>query len=88
MEANGDSQPAFSPDSRQVAFRRGQASSIEDIYVVPVEGGAPRRVTFDNRGTNGHTWASDGRSLIVASRRATDRGNYGGSQSMVDLPCR
>jgi Tol biopolymer transport system component len=65
----GDSYPEFSPDARSVAFRRGVAVSVEDIWVVPVAGGEARRVTHDNRGTEGHAWTADGRSLVVASRR-------------------
>jgi len=65
----GDSYPEFSPDGKSVAFRRGIAVSVEDIWVAPVAGGLARRVTHDNRGTEGHAWAGDGQSLVVASRR-------------------
>jgi Tol biopolymer transport system component len=65
----GDSYPEFSPDAGSVAFRRGVAVSAEDIWVVPVAGGEARRVTHDNRGTEGHAWTADGRSVVVASRR-------------------
>jgi Tol biopolymer transport system component len=65
----GDSHPQFSPDGKSVAFRRGSGVSVEDIWAIPVEGGEARRVTRDNRGTEGHAWSADGHSLVVASRR-------------------
>jgi Tol biopolymer transport system component len=69
-DSTGDSDPAFSPDGKSVAFRRGGSGvSVEDIYIVQVTGGQPKRFTYDKRGTEGHAWAADGRSLVVASRR-------------------
>jgi Tol biopolymer transport system component len=69
-DADGDSEPAFSPDGREVAFRRTISSGIEDVFVVSINGGEPRRVTKDNRGVPGLIWRRDGRALVVASRRA------------------
>jgi Tol biopolymer transport system component len=66
----GDSEAAFSPDGRSVAFRRTVANMVEDVYVVPVAGGAPRRITHDNRGISALTWSHDGASLVVATRRS------------------
>ena len=41
-----------------------------DLYRVPVEGGEPTRLTFDNRDTMGPTWSEDGKSLVFSSSRA------------------
>jgi Tol biopolymer transport system component len=66
----GDTGPAFSPDGRTLAFRRSINASVNDIYVVPVTGGEPKRLTFDQRFTSNHAWTPDGRELIFSSTRA------------------
>lgn len=67
-----DIEPAFSPDGREIAFIRESSASIGDIFIVPAGGGTPRQVTFDRREIRGFTWAADGKSLIVCSRRNGD----------------
>lgn len=70
--------PKFSPDGRWIAFT-GQASGDEQVYVVPVEGGAPRQLTYypargpltarngyDNQVTG---WSPDGASVLFRSLR-------------------
>jgi Tol biopolymer transport system component/DNA-binding winged helix-turn-helix (wHTH) protein len=71
-----DSTPAFSPDSKSVAFVRENTPITGDIYVVPVTGGEPRRITYDNaRHTfsnaevGGVAWTADGKEIIFASTR-------------------
>src|SRR5690349_4525523 len=39
--------PVFSPDGRMIAFNSNRHGSY-DVYVVPVQGGRPRRLTFDS----------------------------------------
>jgi len=41
----GDLDPAFSPNGREVVFRRRAALGVDDLLAVPVTGGAPRRIT-------------------------------------------
>lgn len=65
----GDSLGIFSPDGRTIAFRRGRANGIEDVWLIGREGGDAKRVTFDDRGISGIAWTPDGRSLIISSRR-------------------
>ncbi len=70
----GDSEPAFSPDSSHVAFRRTMPnSSIEDIYFVPITGGEPTRLTFDNRTVSTLTFTPDDGLLFSSARFATNR---------------
>ena len=63
----GDTGPAFSPDGRIIAFKRSIGPGINDIYLVSVSGGEPKRLTFGNRFTTSHAWTPDGRELIFAS---------------------
>ncbi len=76
----GDSNPVFSPDGKSVAFLR-DGLDAQEIYVVPVQGGAPRQVTFDKRMILGISWNADGRDLIFSSNR-------GGSPSLWRIPGR
>ena len=71
-----DSIPAFSPDSKTVAFIRQNSPITGDIYIVSTNGGEPRRITFDNARYSfdsgiigGLTWTSDGAELIFSSTR-------------------
>jgi len=66
----GDSSPAFSPDGTTVLFTRNLTGGVTDLYRVPVEGGEPVRLTFDDRDTMGSDWASDGKSVVFSSSRA------------------
>ena len=61
--------PAFSPDGSRVAFVRSiLAGMVSDLYVVPVTGGEPKRVTFDHRTISGQpSWTADGRELVYSS---------------------
>ncbi len=66
----GDTSPAFSPDGRTISFTRNLSESVGDIYRVSVEGGEPRRLTFDDRDTMGSVWSDDGRGVLFSSARA------------------
>ncbi len=61
--------PAFSPDGKNLAFVEGLGYLAHDIYVAPVVGGEPRRLTFDNRIISGLTWTSDGKEIVFSSDR-------------------
>ena len=78
--SSGDFNPAFSPDGLSVAFVR-QASGGGDVYVAPVTGGEPRRLTFDNSFLTGLTWTADGCDIIYSSSRAG-----GGDQTLWRIP--
>lgn len=66
-----DYAPSFAPDGSAVAFVRGIATGVvQDLYVVPVTGGLPKRLTFDNTWIFGPpTWTPDGRDLVFTSAR-------------------
>src|SRR5207249_11344616 len=61
--------PVRSPDGTAVAYVQGAGFLAGDIYVVPVSGGQPRRVTSDGRSLNGIAWTADGREIVFASNR-------------------
>jgi len=64
-----DAMPRFSPDGKALAFVRGTSLLVSDIYVVPLVGGEPRRLTFDNRWLFGLAWTADSREIVFASNR-------------------
>jgi Tol biopolymer transport system component/DNA-binding winged helix-turn-helix (wHTH) protein len=66
-----DRWPAFSPDGKKVAFARN-ATTVTELYVVPVEGGTPERVLGPletGRNLTGLAWSPDGDHLIFALGR-------------------
>ncbi len=69
--------PRYSPDGSWIAFT-GQYDGNPDVYVVPVEGGEPRRLTFwtdtghaaERAGPNNMVigWTPDGKRVLFRSR--------------------
>lgn len=68
-----DAQPAVSPDGRWLAFTRWHAYGVGNVFVVPLAGGEPRQVTFDNLKIHGVTWEPDSEHLVFGSNRG---GNF------------
>jgi len=72
--------PKISPDGQQIAFT-GQYDGNTEVYVMPIDGGSPMRLTYtatlsrdditDRMGPNNivMTWTPDGKSVIYRSRR-------------------
>jgi Tol biopolymer transport system component/DNA-binding winged helix-turn-helix (wHTH) protein len=67
--AIGDHYPAFSPDGKMLAFVRETHWSIDDLYVVSLAGGEPRRLTFEGLPMIGLAWTSDSSEILFTSRR-------------------
>ena len=47
----------------------GGGTATADIYIVPVGGGEPRRLTFDNVSIKCSAWTADGREIVFSSNR-------------------
>lgn len=71
---NGERDPKFSPNGEWVGFIRSTNFAVEDVYIVPVAGGEPRRLTNDGRELSGLDWTADGGGIVFSSKRG---GNYG-----------
>ncbi len=71
----GDYYPAFSPDGKTLAFIRSTSLATTDIYLMPLSGGQPRRLTSDNTSILGLDWTASGRELVFASRRGSSSYN-------------
>ncbi len=68
--SSGDSSPAWSPDGQAIAFIRSPNFLVSDIYSIPVAGGEPQRITYDNLALpGGLDWTANGREIIYSSPR-------------------
>jgi Tol biopolymer transport system component/DNA-binding winged helix-turn-helix (wHTH) protein len=75
----GDCSPAFSPDGQRLAFVRVISALVGDIYFVSVNGGEPKRLTFDGAGVSNLAWTPDGREIVFGSR-------LGGKNRLYRIP--
>ena len=62
----GDWRFEVSPDGRTLAFIRYEKVGIADVYVVPIGGGEPRRLTNWNAAIEGLSWTPDGREIVYS----------------------
>jgi len=71
-----ESNPHFSPDGKTIAFSSNR-SGVSAVYVVPVEGGAPRRLTWYPSTATVCGWTPDGERILYSSSRETAPRGYG-----------
>jgi Tol biopolymer transport system component len=62
----GDWRSEVSPDGKTLAFIRYERPGIADLYVVPLAGGEPRRLSNWNTTLDGPSWSPDGREIIYS----------------------
>ena len=93
---NGDvtaSRPMFSPDGHWIAYTATIAGN-EDVYVIPANGGQPRRLTWHPGPDRVAGWMPDGKRVLFSSHRdaANDSGKlylvglHGGFPAALPLP--
>ncbi|MFD4670635.1 S9 family peptidase [Lentzea sp. NPDC058450] len=71
-----DNAQRISPDGRFVAFLRVSGKSKPQLYVVPVDGGEPRRLTDLPLGAGAPVWSPDSTRLAFVAR-VPEEGRYG-----------
>jgi dipeptidyl aminopeptidase/acylaminoacyl peptidase len=83
---------AISPDGKQVAYAeaRWQESTEDrksDLWLVPIEGGPPTRITFDRGNYGALRWSPDGQFLyfVNSKRRGNEKLPYDGSTQIWRL---
>jgi tricorn protease len=65
--------PAFSPDGAWIAFSANYDGNLS-VYVIPREGGSPRRLTYHPQEDWVRGWTQDGKGVLFASSRASYTG--------------
>jgi tricorn protease len=89
-----ESCPVFSPDSRWIAFS-GQYDGNTDVYIIPAEGGIPKRLTWHPSPDYVRDFTPDGKSVLFnSSRFAANRNRNklytvsieGGMPQALDIP--
>jgi Tol biopolymer transport system component/DNA-binding winged helix-turn-helix (wHTH) protein len=72
---DGDGQPTVSPDGKTVLFTRDHNQDLHDLYLVPITGGEPRQVLFDQEtSVSQPIWTRDGGAILFISNREPGRG--------------
>jgi tricorn protease len=60
------SNPHYSPDGKYIAFS-GKEEGERDVYLIPSEGGANKRITFVGKNTKVVGWTQDSKNVIFSS---------------------
>lgn len=65
--------PRISPDGKWIAFT-AQYEGNDDVYLMSIEGGEPKRLTYHPMSDQALGWSPDGR-IVFRSRRDTPHGD-------------
>lgn len=86
--------PKFSPDGQMIAYSANYQGNY-DVYVIPVNGGIPKRLTYHGMSERVLGWTPDGKSVLFASSRKSGRQRFnqfyaisvdGGSPEKLPIP--
>jgi Tol biopolymer transport system component len=66
---SGDLIPAFSPDGRTIAFLRDGVLPARELWLVSLQSGELRQLTFDQVRIDGPAWTPDGKAILFSSPR-------------------
>jgi Periplasmic component of the Tol biopolymer transport system len=64
-----ESKPLFSPDGRYLAFGSNRTGN-GDIYILDIESGSLRRLTFDDANEQPDSWSRDGKWIYFIDQTA------------------
>jgi dipeptidyl aminopeptidase/acylaminoacyl peptidase len=64
-----DANPRWSPDGSRLAFTSKREGKSGQLYVIPVGGGEPRRLTDLKEDVSQVAWSPDGSRIVFASRQ-------------------
>ena len=70
-----ESFPRFSPDGSLLAFT-GDYDGNEDIYVMPVTGGVPKRITHHGAPDRMLGWYPDGKTILYATSMTSPKNRF------------
>ncbi|OYU94386.1 MAG: peptidase S41 [Bacteroidetes bacterium B1(2017)] len=70
-----ESNPVFSPDGSMIAFT-GQYDGNSDVFIVPVAGGIPKRLTWHPSADLVRDFSTDGKKVLFASQRNSFTTSY------------
>jgi tricorn protease len=64
--------PTWSPDGSLLAFNMSDVTRTDDIYILPSEGGEPKKATFDSAGDRSPAFSADGKKLYFIRSEGGD----------------
>ncbi len=64
--------PYFSPNGREIAYT-AWINGQNDVYIIPVDGGIPRRITWNPEGSYISGWSPDGKDVLIAGMEESQR---------------
>lgn len=70
-----ETQAAISNDGKQVAFAANYEGATE-VYVIGINGGIAKRVSFENSAVKVQGWTTDGKILYSSNNRVGPTGNW------------